>query len=286
MKADNKSWNEIAITIGSTKNAVRERFKELTNAAEKTGSTEAVNDEGNNNNNANSDTYNPHFAWCDLYDEMLLTMKNNGTNWVDIAQMFNVSINEVQSRIKTLSKGKKSNGPSDSGAGFNSGSAGGSPANENGMDFGDLFANDNWGGGGDGGGGGSGWQGNTPNQENTNVGEGNGGGKDKKKSRGKGNPQANKASNNFGTNQRANNPSQSNNNNEPKFQTFHGQQGGGGRLKPDNIWSQDDLEILEILEARYVEHKWLRIQADFYNYTGRMIVADVIEQKFRADGLI
>jgi hypothetical protein len=53
----------------------------------------------------------------------------------------------------------------------------------------------------------------------------------------------------------------------------------GGRLKPDENWSREDCEILEMLEARYREQKWLSMQASFYNMTGRMIRADIIERK-------
>ncbi len=53
----------------------------------------------------------------------------------------------------------------------------------------------------------------------------------------------------------------------------------GGRLKPDGSWSREDCEILEMLEARYREQKWLSMQASFYNLTGRMIRADIIERK-------
>ena len=57
-----------------------------------------------------------------------------------------------------------------------------------------------------------------------------------------------------------------------------------GRLQHNEIWSKDDCEVLEILEAQYREHKWLHIQAGFFNWTGRMISAELIESKFREDG--
>jgi len=55
--------------------------------------------------------------------------------------------------------------------------------------------------------------------------------------------------------------------------------GSGGRLKADDNWSREDCEILEMLEARYREQKWLSMQASFYNLTGRMVRADIIERK-------
>ncbi|KAH8682930.1 hypothetical protein BGZ60DRAFT_551845 [Tricladium varicosporioides] len=59
-----------------------------------------------------------------------------------------------------------------------------------------------------------------------------------------------------------------------------------GRLRPDNIWSREDCEILEELEKRYRENKWLEIQAAFFNWTGRMVEGEIIERKFRGDGFI
>lgn len=54
-------------------------------------------------------------------------------------------------------------------------------------------------------------------------------------------------------------------------------------LRPDLIWSREDCETLEMLEEQYIEHKWLHLQAKFFNWTGRMIPAELIQQKFEAD---
>jgi hypothetical protein len=51
------------------------------------------------------------------------------------------------------------------------------------------------------------------------------------------------------------------------------------RLQPDEHWSASDCEILEMLEARNREQKWMTIQACFYNFTGRMVDAGLIERK-------
>jgi hypothetical protein len=61
--------------------------------------------------------------------------------------------------------------------------------------------------------------------------------------------------------------------------------GAGGRLKADDNWSREDCETLEMLEARYREQKWLSMQASFYNLTGRMVRADIIERKLSEAGL-
>lgn len=58
-----------------------------------------------------------------------------------------------------------------------------------------------------------------------------------------------------------------------------------GHLQSNDVWSKDDCEVLEMLEARYREHKWFHIQAGFFNWTGRMITAELIESKFRDDGI-
>lgn len=59
-----------------------------------------------------------------------------------------------------------------------------------------------------------------------------------------------------------------------------------GKLQANDVWSKDDCEVLEILEAQYREHKWLQIQAGFFNWTGRMISAELIENKFKEDGAL
>jgi hypothetical protein len=56
------------------------------------------------------------------------------------------------------------------------------------------------------------------------------------------------------------------------------------RLRADAVWTAADCECLEQLEQRYHVNKWLHLQADFYNWTGRMVSAELIEQKFREDG--
>lgn len=66
---------------------------------------------------------------------------------------------------------------------------------------------------------------------------------------------------------------------EPEQKAAGGGRGNAGRLKADDSWSREDCEILEMLEARYREQKWLSMQASFYNLTGRMVRADIIERK-------
>jgi hypothetical protein len=59
-----------------------------------------------------------------------------------------------------------------------------------------------------------------------------------------------------------------------------------GHLKVDDFWTQDYCDVLEALEARHRENKWLHIQADFFNLTQQHVDASIIAQKFKDDGLI
>ena len=61
---------------------------------------------------------------------------------------------------------------------------------------------------------------------------------------------------------------------------------GQVRLRPDDVWTKEDCDILDMLETRYTEHKWLHLQAGFYNWTGRMVVGEMIERKFVEDGAL
>lgn len=58
----------------------------------------------------------------------------------------------------------------------------------------------------------------------------------------------------------------------------------GPRLREDAFWSANDCELLETLEGSYRNYKWLKVQAAFYNWTGRMVDAELIEKKFKDDG--
>ncbi|CZR59102.1 uncharacterized protein PAC_08994 [Phialocephala subalpina] len=59
-----------------------------------------------------------------------------------------------------------------------------------------------------------------------------------------------------------------------------------GKLKIDGTWNKDDCDLLEYLYERHESEKWLHMQAQFYNYTGRMVAAEFIEKKFKHDGAV
>jgi hypothetical protein len=82
------------------------------------------------------------------------------------------------------------------------------------------------------------------------------------------------------------NQSNQNQNNGNGNQNEGEKRSGYGRLRPDDIWSREDLEVLEFLEAKYEENKWMYMQAGFYNWGGRMVDASMIEKKFRDDGAV
>ncbi|KAJ2989258.1 hypothetical protein NUW58_g3563 [Xylaria curta] len=54
-------------------------------------------------------------------------------------------------------------------------------------------------------------------------------------------------------------------------------------LRPDRFYSESDCHVLAGLEARYRANKWLYIQADFCNATGRMVDAEILKAKFYED---
>ncbi|KAH7033247.1 uncharacterized protein B0I36DRAFT_321046 [Microdochium trichocladiopsis] len=50
-----------------------------------------------------------------------------------------------------------------------------------------------------------------------------------------------------------------------------------------SVWTQEDCDCLSMLEARQRALKWLDLQAEFYNITGKMVSAGEIQEKFEAD---
>jgi len=62
--------------------------------------------------------------------------------------------------------------------------------------------------------------------------------------------------------------------------------GGYPELKSNSVWSEADCDLLMFLEARYMEEKWLQMQAGFFNWTGRMVDAEIMKAKFAEDGLL
>ncbi|KAI0193954.1 hypothetical protein EV127DRAFT_504706 [Xylaria flabelliformis] len=68
------------------------------------------------------------------------------------------------------------------------------------------------------------------------------------------------------------------------YDTLHGEMYPDQKvLHPDRFYSESDCRVLAGLEARYRANKWLHIQADFCNATGRMVEAEILKAKFYED---
>lgn len=49
--------------------------------------------------------------------------------------------------------------------------------------------------------------------------------------------------------------------------------------KPDATFSKTDCEVLALVESKYTRGKWLEMQANFFNVTGRMVPLEIIRRK-------
>lgn len=290
MKGNGKTWNEIAQVVKRSKDEVRERFKELNSDSEggdkgdgekekeKDGKDESKSGGGGKGGDGGGG------GWTSDQDEKILSMKASGKSWKDIVLEVGASKKDVQARHKELENAAKSgdgnngdgNGDGIGSGGGGSGWGGGIQAagglDDGGMDFSGLFTDEAWGNTG-----GSGWNdrpaaSQSPSQNEKNDTNSN----NRNKSKSQNQKQQNNSPNGDSGNKGFDNDG------------FDSQEeyGGEGRLKVDDIWSKHDVEVLEMLEQRYTEHKWLHIQAGFYNWTGRMVVAEMIERKFRDDGAV
>ncbi|KAI1342629.1 hypothetical protein F5Y15DRAFT_413137 [Xylariaceae sp. FL0016] len=53
------------------------------------------------------------------------------------------------------------------------------------------------------------------------------------------------------------------------------------KLKHSGLYSPSDHKILAVIEARYRANKWMEIQSEFFNATGQIIDAKIIERMFQ-----
>ena len=223
-------------------------------------------------------------GWTEEQNSKIKQMKGENKSWKDIALEVGASKKDVQNRYKELTKNsssdakeKKDQGKDENGWESGGGSGWGDEGRNDGgnmPDFGALFVDDveeagarEQPGGG-----------NQGQEQNKNNG-GTGGGSGKKQKN-----QTSKQNNNNihgGGGQKSQGGSFSDVGNpfdDPPEETPK------GKLRPDGAWTEDDCEILEYLRNKYEENKWLHMQAGFYNWTGRMVIAQLIEQKFKDDG--
>jgi hypothetical protein len=247
MKSENKSWKEIALQVGASKKDVQNRYKDLMKSSFKFGDGEKK--DGNTSN-----------GWETVFEN---TDVGNG-NMPDFSALFE----DEEKNDEGEKKEEEKNGW---GANNNSGNS---------------------------------W-------ENSGRGNGDGGkkqkvGSEKNNNKNKNETQQNGCNNNGRAGGNRGGHSVNNNrdcgngghrNQESGFSGYSNPfddshaideeeepQKGKGRLKSDGVWTQDDCEVLEWLESKYEESKWLHLQAGFYNWTGRMVIAELIQKKFRGDG--
>ncbi|KFA62636.1 hypothetical protein S40285_10284 [Stachybotrys chlorohalonatus IBT 40285] len=63
-----------------------------------------------------------------------------------------------------------------------------------------------------------------------------------------------------------------------------GGDGAAARHRPDAAFGRSDCEVLAAVESRYQRSKWLEMQANFFNVTGRLVPLEAIRAKCeRAD---
>lgn len=287
MKNAGNTWKEIATAVGSTKHGVRDRFRELTDPdneigeKKKNGAADSGNKTGTNGNKKDDYIVTSNSSgWTTNQDEKIKAMKAEKKTWKEIAHEVGATKTDVQSRFKELNQAGNSCSGGSFGADIqnNLNGVAAEVTNDLGIDFSGLFTDENWGNQG-----GSGWgkpfQEEKPEEKAAAAATN----KDGKKKKSKKQSADNTSSKNEQTATQSNNHSGSHVNTDND-----NYQGGsdGCRLKPDYHWTASDVDILDQLEAQHKAHKWLRLQADFYNCTGRMVPASLIEQKFRDDGVI
>jgi hypothetical protein len=214
-------------------------------------------------------------GWTEAQDNKIKEMKAANKSWKDIASEVGASKNDVTKRFKELQKAGEDK--SDDGGAAQGGDTTVEENNANGSDWDNAWGNGN---GVDGGGMSFGdlfmdAPSKEPEKQNKNNNNNSDGNKKQKGNKG------NKDDNGGGSQHQAGDEGWSYKSNQRSQQ----QNQDPCRLQVNDVWSKDDCEVLEILESQYREHKWLHIQAGFFNWTGRMITAELIECKFREDGV-
>jgi hypothetical protein len=307
MKGENKSWKDIALEVGASKKDVQNRYKELMKSFSASGDGDGEKKDESTSNGWETNNDGNNNGWETVVED---TDVGNG-NMPDFSALF-----EDEPADSGVKKGEEKSGWN------NNNSIGGNWGNSGSGEKNDWGSNNNngnnWDNSGSGSGDGekkqesSGWDtkcnsGGHNNRDNSGSGDGGkkqegGPGKNKNKNDKQQNGGNNKGGGgNWGSNG-GNNSTRGGNGGHRKNQESGGSgysnpfddshaigeeeeaSKGKGRLKPDAVWTRDDCEVLEWLESKYEENKWLHMQAGFYNWTGRMVIAELIQQKFRDDG--
>lgn len=304
MKGENRSWKDIALEVGASKKDVQNRYKELMKSSSVSGDGEKKDENTSNAWETKNDGNNN--GW----ETVVENTDVGNDNMPDFGALFEDEPADPGER-----KGKEKSGwGNNNSSGGNWGNSGSGEKN----DWGSNNNNgNNWDNSGSGSGDGEkkqesgGWDTKSNNHGNNNwdnSGSGDGGkkqkggsGKSKNKDKQQNCGNNNDGGGNWGSNG-GNNSSRDGGGGHKKNQESGGSghsnpfddshaigeeeeaSKGKGRLKPDAVWTQDDCEVLEWLESKYEENKWLHMQAGFYNWTGRMVIAELIQKKFRDDG--
>lgn len=291
MKADNKSWKDIALEVGASKKGVQNRYKELTKSdGESEKKPKEKKNDGEERSTWDSSGGGDTSGWTTIVDDDPL-MGTENANMPDFGALFD-DLDEG----KGDGEGEKKDEEKSAGA-WGIDNAGSN----------DWSKNDTGGNG----------RGNKSSADKSTD----GGKKQKGGKNNKGKQQNNSGGNSWNSNHSGTtntgsstsspwattnssslyNDSHHSNDSCSRFgapfvdapnpspsQDFGcgSKSGGVGKLKPDGAWSEDDCEVLEWLMNRYKEDKWLHIQSGFYNWTKRMVSWEIIEQKFKDDGAL
>ncbi|TAQ88280.1 hypothetical protein B7494_g3383 [Chlorociboria aeruginascens] len=218
----------------------------------------------------------PEKGWTAAQDAKIREMKGQNHSWKEIALEVGASKNDVQNRFKELRKEVDGESEGESGEGQGKGGK----EKEKGRNDGDGGAFEDFAGLFD-----------AAAADDNNESSAQEKAKSKKRSK-NGNPNSSGGGGGGGVgggkwkdNGKTRWPSPDETHQKPA-QNRWGGHFAGSRLKPDHAWSREDCDVLDSLETRYREHKWMHMQAGFFNWTGRMVSADIIEKKFKDDGAI
>ena len=287
MKADNKSWKDIALEVGASKKDVQNRYRELTKSDGESGKEpEEKKNDGQEKSTWDSSGGGDTSGWTTIVDDDPLMGAENA-NMPDFGALF-----------EDLDEGKgDGGGEKDEEKSAGAWSTGNGAGN-------DWSKSDTVG---------NGWEAKSNADKSTEGGKKQKGGKNNKGKQQNSNGSNSWESNNSGATTTGTSTSNSwpttnasswynnshrSNNSGSRFgapfvdaspaQFFGSGSGSGcvGKLRPDGAWSEDDCEVLEWLMNRYKEDKWLHIQSGFYNWTKRMVSWEIIEQKFKDDGAL
>jgi hypothetical protein len=248
--------------------------EELTGVDTKFKSKEANKAETKDTKDNSGDSLAGHRDWSKEQDQMIRAMKSENKTWKEIGAAVGVSKKEAQQRFRVLQPVGQADGMTnvkDNGSKTSPSGLGITEVDTAGIDFSGLFLDDD--SGVDGGVSGNdalfstltGYDGYRGNKKKSKK-------DDKKKTH-----THNVEIEDTGSEWYEISPDGSCARQQSKMAESH--------LRPDEIWSPEDCQLLEELEANYRKTKWLHMQAHFFNWSGRMVDSSIIERKFKEIGI-